>query len=358
MSVPEKAAETTVAIIGLGYVGTCIAVTLACRGMQVVAVDIDATLTEELNQGRSRFQEPALAEMVRAGLSAGRLRATTDPDAVAAADVVLITVGTPVRDDGSLADGQLRLACEALAGHLRRGQLVVVKSTVPPGTTRGLVAPLLEASGLKAGADFHLAFTPERLAEGAALRELSTLPIVVGGLGAADAAAADAFWRRALGVETIILGTVEAAEIVKLADNWWIDVNIAMANELAKYCALYRVDSLEVIAAANTLPKGGGMVNILLPSVGVGGSCLTKDPLMVRESAAQRGLEIVTAGAAREVTAGMPEYAVHPDPRRHRDTSQGRSRHAAVRPAGGSRRGRGTVRRQAGERSDRGGPRR
>jgi UDP-N-acetyl-D-mannosaminuronic acid dehydrogenase len=179
---------------------------------------------------------------------------------------------------------------------------------VPPGTTRGLVAPLLEAGGLRAGRDFRLVFTPERLAEGVAIRELRTLPIVVGGLDAEGTAEAADFWRRALEVETITVASAEVAEIVKLADNWWIDLNIAMANELAMYCSLYEVDSLEVIAAANTIPKGGGMVNILLPSVGVGGSCLTKDPLLVRESAARRGLEIRTAAAGREVNSGMPDY--------------------------------------------------
>jgi UDP-N-acetyl-D-mannosaminuronic acid dehydrogenase len=308
MSVSGDSAETTVAIIGLGYVGACVAATLADRGMRVVGVDIDAELVAELNAGHCRFEEDRLAETLRAGRSAGRLRATTDPGAAAAADVVVITVGTPVADDGSLADGQLRRACESLSGHLRPGQLVVVKSTVPPGTTRGLVAPLLEAGGLRAGRDFRLVFTPERLAEGVAMRELRTLPIVVGGLDAEGTAEAADFWRRALEVETITVASAEVAEIVKLADNWWIDLNIAMANELAMYCSLYEVDSLEVIAAANTIPKGGGMVNILLPSVGVGGSCLTKDPLLVRESAARRGLEIRTAAAGREVNSGMPDY--------------------------------------------------
>ena len=101
---------------------------------------------------------------------------------------------------------------------------------------------------------------------------------------------------------------LEAAEIVKLADNWWIDLNIALANELAKYCALFGVDVLDVITAANSIPKGNGYVNILLPSVGVGGSCLTKDPWMVWQSAKRRGLDILTAPAGREVNDDMPNY--------------------------------------------------
>lgn len=305
---PESG-QPTVAVIGFGYVGSCIAATLADRGFDVVAVDADARLVDEVERGHFRLEEPGLAEKIFAGLESGRLRVATDMGAAAAADVVLITVGTPVRDDGSLADEQLRGASLALAGHLRPGQLVVVKSTVPPGTTREVVLPLLESSGLTGGVDFGLAFTPERLAEGTALRELSTFPIVAGGYEEDSVRAATAFWQRALGVEVIPCDSLEAAEIVKLASNWWIDLNIALANELAKFCAPYGVDVLDVIAAANTIQKGTGNVNIMLPSVGVGGSCLTKDPWMVWNTARRFGVDIRTAGAGREVNSGMPEYA-------------------------------------------------
>ncbi|MBN3933101.1 nucleotide sugar dehydrogenase [Streptomyces verrucosisporus] len=298
----------TVAVVGFGYVGSCVAATLAERGFDVVGVDTDARLVEELGRRECRFSEHGLAEKLFSGLDSGRLRVTTETAGAGDADVVLITVGTPVRDDGSLDDGQLRGAVKELSGHLRPGQLVVLKSTVPPGTTRGLLVPLLEASGLVAGKDFGLAFTPERLAEGTALRELRTFPIVVGGLTPDCAAAAAGLWRRALGVETLPMDTLEAAEIVKLADNWWIDLNIAMANELAKLCALYGADVLDVIAAANTIPKGSGNVNILLPSAGVGGSCLTKDPWMVWRAAGDHDVRIQTAAAGRRVNAGMPEY--------------------------------------------------
>lgn len=300
--------DLKVAVIGLGYVGSCIAGVLADRGLDVVGVDTDIRLVDELTSGFCRFHEHGLPELLFAGIANGNLHVTTDYARVAEADVVLITVGTPVRDDGSLADEQLRGACVQLAGHLREGQLLVLKSTVPPGTTRGFVLPILQRSGLVGGLDFGLAFTPERLAEGTAIRELRTFPIVAGGLDADSAADAAAFWRQALGVDVIPLDSLEAAEIVKLADNWWIDLNIALANELAKFAALFEVDVLDVIAAANTIPKGKSNINILLPSVGVGGSCLTKDPWMVWHSARERGLEILTAAAGREVNAGMPEW--------------------------------------------------
>jgi dTDP-alpha-D-glucose dehydrogenase len=297
-----------VAVVGLGYVGSCIAATLADRGLDVVGVDNNPDLIDELNHGYCRFVEPGLPELVYSGIESGCLTATTDYAAVTEADVVLIAVGTPVQEDGSLAEHQLRGACTALSEHIRPGQLLVLKSTVPPGTTRNLALPLLEQSGLVGGEDFGIAFTPERLAEGTALQELRTFPIVAGGLDADSAEDAAEFWHTVLGVNVIPLDTLEAAEIVKLADNWWIDLNIALGNELAKFSSLYGVDVLDVIAAANTIPKGAGYVNILLPSVGVGGSCLTKDPWMVWHSARQHGLEILTAPAGRHVNASMPEY--------------------------------------------------
>ncbi|MGW0392229.1 nucleotide sugar dehydrogenase [Streptomyces sp. NPDC003042] len=298
----------TVAVVGFGYVGSCLSAALADRGLQVVGVDTDAALVAELGRGYCRFQESGLSELVLATMAAGRLRVTTDYAALDDADVVVIAVGTPVRADGSLADEALREVCAELGRRLRPGRLVVLKSTVSPGTTRGLVLPLLEKGGLAGGRDFALAFTPERLAEGAALRELSTFPIVVGGLDAASTATASAFWQRALGVATIELGSLEAAEIVKLADNWWIDLNIALANELAVFCDLFEVDVLDVITAANTIAKGNGSVNILTPGVGVGGSCLTKDPWMVWHAARERGVEIRTAPVAREVNSAMPAH--------------------------------------------------
>jgi dTDP-alpha-D-glucose dehydrogenase len=293
-----------VAVVGLGFVGSCLAVTLAGRGLDVVGIDVDSKLIAELDGGYCRFREDELADLLGAVLAGGRLRVTTDYAAAATADIVLIAVGTPIGDDGSLAAGQLSAACAELGRHVRDGQLIIVKSTVPPGTTRTLVLPLLS----RGKTEFGLAFTPERLAEGTALRELRAFPMVAGGLNAESTRAAAQFWRTVLGVRVIELDSLEAAEIVKLADNWWIDLNIALGNELAKFCALFDVDVLDVIAAANTIPKGTGHVNILLPSVGVGGSCLTKDPYMVWRSARDRGLDILTAPAGRQANDGMPEY--------------------------------------------------
>ena len=306
--VPDRDA-LTVAVIGFGYVGSCVAATLAEREVDVIGIDTDARLIEQLGARECRFSEHGLPEMLFAGMDSGHLRVSTDMAKVREADVVLITVGTPVRDDGSLADGQLRDAALELSNHLRPGQLVVLKSTVPPGTTRSLFGPLLETGGLVAGRDFGLAFSPERLAEGTALKELRSFPMVTSGLTPDCVASVGELWRRTLDVPVLAMDTLEEAEIVKLASNWWIDLNIAMGNELAKLCGLFGADVLDVIKATNSIPKGTGNVNILLPSVGVGGSCLTKDPWMVWRTADEHDTRIQTAAAGRQVNAGMPYYS-------------------------------------------------
>lgn len=300
--------QPTAAVVGLGYVGSCVAGALADRGVHVIGIDNDATRVAEFAAGHVRVNEPGLSELMTRWLGGPRLQVTDDYRAAAEADVVLVVVGTPARDDGSLADEQLVDACRELGQHLRHGQLVIAKSTVSPGTTRNLIVPLLENGGLRCGEDFGVAFSPERLSEGSALHELATFPIVVGGVCPDSSRAAQDFWERGLGVDVRAVESVEAAEIVKLVNNWWIDHNIALANEVGKFCAAFEVDSLQVISAANTIHRGNGPVNVLLPSVGVGGSCLTKDPWMVWRAAQDRDVALRTVTTAREVNDSMPHY--------------------------------------------------
>lgn len=299
----------TVAIIGLGHVGSCVSLILADRGHEVIGVDTDAALVGELRGGVCRFHEPGLAELLERCHRLPSVRFTADHAEMSAADVVIVAVGTPVDESGAFIDTQLRGACKELSRHLRRGQLLIFKSTVPPGTTRELVIPLLESGGLSCGEDFGVVFSPERLSQGTALRELAELPVVVGGSDRGAAEAAEEFWRTALGVGVRSCASLETAEMIKIASNWWIDHNLALANELALVCSQAGVDMLDVVAATNDLPKGGGRVNILLPSVGVGGSCLTKDPWMAWSSARRRGVELRTVPTARAVNDGMPGYA-------------------------------------------------
>ncbi|WP_018657704.1 nucleotide sugar dehydrogenase [Actinomadura flavalba] len=297
----------SVAVIGLGYVGSTVAAVLADGDVDVVGIDIDPEVVARLNERRVHFSEPGLPELLNAALDSRRLRATTGFDDVGTVDVVIIAVNTPVRE-GGLVDVYLSSACAEVGRRLRPGQLVILKSTVPPGVSRSLAVPVLESGGLRAGEDFGVVFCPERLSEGQALHELRTFPIAIGGHDPDAAAAAAAFWRRTLGAEVLPCGSLEAAEMVKLANNWWIDHNIAMANELAKLCGVLDVDVLEVIAAANTMRKNSGNVNILLPGVGVGGSCLTKDPWMVWQAGRDHDIDLRTVPVAREVNDTMPGY--------------------------------------------------
>ncbi|WP_018215941.1 nucleotide sugar dehydrogenase [Salinispora vitiensis] len=234
------------------------------------------------------------------------MRFLPESEDVSAAVIGLGNVGSCVA--GALAERGVRVVGVDTDARLTRELAERHCRFSEPGMNRELVVPLLERSGLTCGVDFGLAFCPERLSEGAALRELRSFPIVVGGWCADSAAAAEAFWRRGVGVDIIQCSSMEAAEMVKLADNWWIDHNIALANDLAKVCGAIGVDVLDVISAANSIPKGNGNVNILTPSVGVGGSCLTKDPWMVWRSARNRGIDLPTIPAASGVNDDMPRY--------------------------------------------------
>lgn len=298
-----------VAVVGFGYVGACVGAVLAGKKYDVVGIDTRTEVVNAINRGEASINEPGLGDLVRQSVADGHLRATTDIAEVEQAEVILVTVGTPMVGDAPDTT-QVEAACKELSRHIRAGQLVILKSTVPPFTTERTVKPILESTGLKAGTDFFLAFCPERLAEGRALHELQILPVVVGGVGEKSTERAAAFWEEALGLETIRVANARTAEMSKLADNLWIDLSIAIGNELALLSDRIDIDVLEVIAAANSLPKGRHHVNILLPSVGVGGSCLTKDPWFVDHMAREHGLTLSLPATGRQVNEAMPANSV------------------------------------------------
>lgn len=298
-----------IAVVGFGYIGTVIGAVLADRGWPVTGIDVRQSVVDEINSGKTSVPEPGLGEMVATNVRVGRLRATTDFGAIAHNDFVIVTVGTPLGPDYEPIVDDIKAAARAVGEHLHRGHLVVLKSTVPPDTTETLVLPILEeTSGLRAGADFGLAFCPERLAEGQAIHELTSIPVVVGAVDELSARACSTLWRHALGVDSIVVDDPRTAEMVKLADNLWIDLNIAMANEMAKVCDRLKMDVLQVIDAANSMPKGTHNVNILRPSMGVGGYCLTKDPWFVNHLGESLGLELGIPRTSRTVNDTMPAY--------------------------------------------------
>ena len=298
-----------IAVVGFGYIGTVIGAVLADRGWPVTGIDVRQSVVDEINLGKTTVAEPGLSELVANNVRIGRLRATTDFSAIADNDFVIVNVGTPLGPDYEPIVDDIKAAARALGEHLQPGHVVILKSTVPPGTTETLVRPILEeTSGLRAGVDFGLAFCPERLAEGQAIHELTSIPVVVGAVDERSARACATLWRHALGVESVIVEDPRTAEMVKLADNLWVDLNVALANELAKVCDRLGMDALQVIEAANTMPKGSNPVNILRPSMGVGGYCLTKDPWFVNHLGDTLGLDLSIPRTSRTVNDTMPAY--------------------------------------------------
>lgn len=294
-----------VAIVGFGYIGCTIGAVLASRGYNVIGIDKSQRILDTIDKGDSPFAEPGLRDLIRAGKAAGRLSVTNNLETVRDCDVVLIAVGTPLSEDGTADLSDIKSTSKSIAPYLRDGQLVIFKSTLPPGATSEVATPILRSY-----VNVSVAFSPERLAEGRAIEELLSIPIIVGGVDDQSTKRAVGFWREALKVKVLPVRSSGAAELVKLADNLWIDLNIALANELAMLADKLpeKIDVLEVISAANTLPKGEHNVNILCPSMGVGGYCLTKDPWFVAGMGTKLGLDLKTPETSRTVNDKMPSY--------------------------------------------------
>lgn len=300
--------DLSVGIVGFGYIGSCIGGILADKGLKVTCIDTNKEIIKEVNNGAISINEPGLKELIKKGVQSGRLDASSDFSCLSKMDVIIITVGTPLSDEYSADMSHLISASESVSKFLKKGQLVILKSTIPPYTTEDIVKPALEKSGLKASKDFGIVFSPERLAEGNALKEFMSIPIVVGGIDNKSLDAASCFWECILNVEVIKVSNARTAEMVKLADNLWIDLNIALGNEMAKLSDKMDIDVMEVINAANTLPKVDYNVNILMPSMGVGGYCLTKDPWFIHHIGKKYGLDIKTPITSREINCSMPLY--------------------------------------------------
>ena len=277
----EPGTAGVVAVVGAGKMGLPLAAQFASHGWSVIAVDIDQSVVAAINEGRSHVdEEPGLGDLVAAAHAEGRLRATTDGAAAAReADVVVLIVPVMLDADSRPDHRHMDAATDAIAPGIHAGSLVIYETTLPVGDTRGRYAPRLEAaSGLKAEVDgdmgFYVAFSPERLYSGAALRNLATYPKLVGGLGPASRDRAAAFYDSVLDAEIVAMSSAEAAEFSKLADTTYRDVNIALANEFAKYAERVGVDIHEVIAAANSQPYS----HIHQPGLGVGGHCIPVYP--------------------------------------------------------------------------------
>jgi len=263
-----------ICVIGMGYVGLTLAVTLADVGFKVNGVEINEKTARRLQAGKPHFHEPELEFLLNQHLG-GNLSVTQAVEKDGETDTYIIAVATPVDKEKKPVMDYVRRATEDVAGRLKAGDLVILRSTVPVGTTNGIVRQIiLEKTGLVAGKDVHLVFAPERTIEGKALEELRYLPQIIGGTGEEAVGLAANIFNRV--TNTIVrVSSIEAAEIVKQLDNIYRDVNIALGNEIGLACEKLGLNAHEIIRAANMNYKRN---NLMVPGAGVGGACLTKDP--------------------------------------------------------------------------------
>ena len=293
----------TIAIVGAGYVGVPLAQVFADAGHSVILVDVQADRVEQLNRGES-YIEDVPSEAMKPHVDEGRIRATIDYDALREADAILVALPTPLSDQREPDLTILLDATEGIAPRLQKGQLVVLESTTYPGTTRERIKPLLEASGLTAGEDFHLAFSPERVDPGREDWTTKTTPKVVGGL--TDECTRRAVELYASAVDEIVpVSSPETAELTKLLENIFRSVNIALVNELAQLCDRMGLDVWEIVDAASTKPFGFMRFE---PGPGLGGHCLPVDPFYLSWKARQFDFYTEFIELAGKVNANMPYF--------------------------------------------------
>ena len=289
----------TICVLGLGYIGLPTASTFATHGLKVVGVDVNPQIVNGLQNGHLHLYEPGLRTLVQAALRSGNLIVAQQPQP---ADAFIIAVPTPFYEDKRADMRAVQSASEAIVPHLRKGNLVILESTSPPLTTVNLVAPILEKSGLKAGEDFYLAYSPERVLPGQILRELIENARIIGGVNPESAQAGRDLYSIFVRGE-IILTDATTAEMVKLMENTYRDVNIAIANEFSRLADRFGVDVWDAIRLANRHPR----VNILSPGPGVGGHCISVDPWFLVEAAPDLTPLIRTA---RKVNDDQPLFVV------------------------------------------------
>lgn len=293
------------AIIGLGYVGLPLAQQAARSGVSVVGFDLDESMVASLREGRSHIDDLSdddVAQMLSLGFTP-----TTDATVLGEADAVVICVPTPLSESGEPDLGAVTGATRTIAQHLRADHLVVLESTTYPGTTDDLVRPLLEAGGLVAGRDFHLAFSPERVDPGNPTYGIQNTPKVVGGYTPACTARAVALYERFIDTVVPSKGTREA-ETTKLLENTYRHINIALVNEMARFCHEMDIDLWDVIRAASTKPFG---FQAFYPGPGVGGHCIPIDPnYLSYKVRTDLGYPFQFVELAQTINLGMPRYVV------------------------------------------------
>jgi UDP-N-acetyl-D-glucosamine dehydrogenase len=300
-----RARRARVGVVGLGYVGLPLAVEFARQGFSTTGIDLDNRKVEAINRGESYIADVPTADVKRFAAN-GTLSATTTFTVIETLDTVNICVPTPLRKTKDPDMSYIVSAVEAIAKHLHPGMLVVLESTTYPGTTEEVVLPMLEATGLQAGVDFFLAFSPERVDPGNERFNTRNVPKVVGGMTPACSAVAQALYESA--VETVVpVSSPKVAEMVKLLENTFRAVNIGLVNEMALMCEDLGVDVWEVVDAAKTKPFG---FMPFYPGPGLGGHCIPVDPLYLSWKVKQHGFEPRFIELAGYLNASMPHAVV------------------------------------------------
>jgi UDP-N-acetyl-D-mannosaminuronic acid dehydrogenase len=297
--------KSKVAIFGLGYVGLPKAIIIAKAGFQVIGIDTNPNIIQAVSKGQISTMEHGLGDLCKQVTKEGLLKTSLDGNiAVKEADILNICVPTPITENKTPDLSYIENVCKTISHNLSEGKIIIVESTLPPKTTKTFVAPILEeGSGLKCGSDFWLSYCPERITVGKALKEFVKTDRIVGGYNPESAAIAAEFFKTFTNSK-ILITDATTAEVVKLAENTFRDVNIAFANQLALICEDYGVNATEVIELANTHPR----VNIHMPGPGVGGPCLPKDPYLLIYGARPTKLNIIKI--ARKINDYMPKHVI------------------------------------------------
>lgn len=297
--------RTTVAVIGLGYVGLPLVVEFGLGGLLGIGVDIDHSKVDAINAGKSYIPDVPTEDVARL-VADGKLKATTDFAAIGEADAIIICVPTPLRKTKEPDISHILCSCDEIAKHMRPGQLVILESTTYPGTTDEVILPIFERTGMKVGKDFYLAFSPERVDPGNKRFTTRSIVKIVGGVTPECTRRAVSLYSFAVD-KVVPVSSARVAETAKLLENTYRSVNIALVNELALMCHHLGVDVWEVIEAAATKPFG---YQAFFPGPGIGGHCIPLDPYYLTWKARVSGYEAKFIGLAGEINSSMPHHVV------------------------------------------------
>lgn len=300
----------SVAVVGLGFVGLPLALTYAMKGANVVGIDAVPRVVEDINAARSHhlesYQGKTLPEILREQIAAGRFHATTSyEEAAKKVNHYIVTVGLPVHH-GDPDLGPLKSCAQTLGSVLKKGDTIMIRSTVVPGTTEEVIAPILEeVSGLTAGTDFYLTYCSERIAEGRAFEEFIHMPLVLGGVNEESAIKGKELLS-VISETEVTISDIRVVETAKVIENIQRDVNIAMVQEFARFAESFGIDTFELIKVANTHKR----VNLLTPGPGVGGFCLPNALYYLQPKARELGVALPLLQQARRINDGVPDVLI------------------------------------------------